>query len=405
MTHCIVVGAGPVGASMGLALARRGFRVTLVEQSPHLPADPRAATLQPPTIDMLHALGVGPEILSRGLLAPKFQFRDRASDEIVAEFDYGKLSGETNFPFALQCEQFKVADTVITALRAEPSASVRLGTRLVEFSQSDSGVSATIAHDAGTEVIQADYLIGCDGGRSTVRKSLGIAFEGFTYPERFLVLTTTHDFLQRGFAIRNYVLDPTQWCALFKVPDNGPPGLWRCVFPTAATDQASDAECLADDYVAAQISGLDAGLGLGDLVHRNLYAVNQRVAAKFRQGRVFLAGDSAHVNNPLGGLGMNSGIHDAMNLADKLDQARHDRARAEALFDAYDAERATLARDYVQAQTIQNKKRLEARTPEAREAALAELRVSASDPARHKAWVMRASLIEGLRNITKGEAA
>ena len=147
----------------------------------------------------------------------------------------------------------------------------------------------------------------------------------------------------------------------------GPPGLWRCVFPTAATDQASDTECLADAYVAAQISGLDAGLGLGDLVHRNLYAVNQRVAAKFRQGRVFLAGDSAHVNNPLGGLGMNSGIHDAMNLADKLDQARHDRTRAEALFDAYDAERATLARDYVQAQTIQNKKQLEARTPEARE--------------------------------------
>ncbi len=405
MSHCIVVGAGPVGATMGLALARRGFRVTLVEQSPHLPADPRAATLQPPTIDMLHALGVGREILARGLLAPTFQFRDRASDEIVAEFDYGQLASETNYPFALQCEQFKVADTVITALRAEASASVRLGTRLVGFTQSETGVSATIESASGTEALKADYLIGCDGGRSTVRKSLGIAFEGFTYPERFLVLTTAHDFLQRGFAIRNYVLDPTQWCALFKVPDQGPPGLWRCVFPTAATDQASDAECLADDYVAAQIAGLDGGLGLGDLVHRNLYAVNQRVAASFRRGRVFLAGDSAHVNNPLGGLGMNSGIHDAMNLADKLDQARRDRARAEALFDAYDTERATLARDYVQAQTIQNKKRLEARTPEAREAALAELRASAGDPARHKAWVMRASLIEGLRNIARGEAA
>ena len=120
---------------------------------------------------------------------------------------------------------------------------------------------------------------------------------------------------------------------------------------------------------------------------------------------MFLAGDSANVNNPLGGLGMNSGIHDAMNLADKLDQARHDRARAEALFDAYDAERATLARDYVQAQTIQNKKRLEARTAEAREAALAELRMAADDSARHKAWVMRASLIEGLRNIMEGERA
>lgn len=405
MTHCIVVGAGPVGACMGLALARRGFRVTLIEQAPHLSADPRAATLQPPTLDMLHALGVGGEILSRGLMAPEFQFRDRASDEIVASFDYGWLAGETAFPFAVQCEQFKVADTLIEALRAEPAANVRLGTQLVAFSQTESGVSATVAHESGTEHLSADYLIGCDGGRSLVRKTLGIDFEGFTYPERFLVLTTPHDFQQRGFAIRNYVLDPSQWCALFKVPDSGPPGLWRCVFPTASAEDASDAACLSDDYVAAQIAGLDPGLGIVNLVHRNLYAVNQRVAARFRSGRVFLAGDSAHVNNPLGGLGMNSGIHDAMNLADKLDQARHDQARADALFDAYDAERRSLAHDYVQAQTIQNKKRLEARTPEAREAALAELRASVADPARHKAWVMRASLIEGLRNVTKGEAA
>lgn len=405
MSHCIVVGAGPVGACAGLALARRGFRVTLVEQSPHLPADPRAATLQPPTIDMLHALGVGPEILSRGLIAPKFQFRDRSSDEVIATFDYGHLAGETAFPYALQCEQFKVADTLINALRKMPSATFRFGSQLTGFEQTDTGVKATIVHHGGTEVVQADYLVGCDGGRSVVRKSLGINFDGFTYPERFLVLTTEHDFLQRGFEIRNYVLDPSQWCALFKVPDAGPPGLWRCVFPTGATDAVSDENCLSDEYVSSQITGLDAGLGLGDLVHRNLYAVNQRVAANFRKGRVFLAGDSAHVNNPLGGLGMNSGIHDAMNLADKLDRSRHDPASTESLFNAYDTERATLARDYVQAQTIQNKKRLEASTPEARAAALEELRSSAADPARHKAWVMRASLIEGLRNVTKGIAA
>lgn len=405
MTSCIVIGAGPVGAAAGLALARLGVRVTLVEQAASLPADPRAATLQPSTLEMLQALGVGETILSRGLRAPVFQFRDRETDGVVARFDYGLLADETPFPFALQCEQFKVADTLVEALRREPDATVRLGARLVGFRQDEAGVVAHVATDDGEERLVGDYLIGCDGGRSLVRKSLGIAFEGFTYPERFLVLTTPHDFLVHGFDVRNYVLDPVQWCALFKVPASGPPGLWRCVFPTASADESTDAQCLSDAYVAAQIGGLDRALGLDDLVHRNLYAVNQRVAAAFRQGRVFLAGDAAHVNNPLGGLGMNSGIHDAVILAETIDDARRDPSRAEALFDRYDRTRGALARDYVQAQTIQNKKRLEARTPEARRAALDELRASADDKARHKAWVLRASLIEGLRATRTGDGS
>lgn len=406
MTRCVVVGAGPVGASMARMLGLRGFETVLVEQAASLPADPRAATVQPPTVEILHDLGVGPRLLAEGLVAPTFQFRDRASDDIVAEFDYGRIADETPFPFALQCEQFKIARALVEAMQADGSATVRLDTRLEGFSQDADGVTIALAGPDGGETLRADYLIGCDGGRSTVRKAIGVSFEGFTYPERFLVLTTPHDFFARRFAVRNYVLDPTQWCALFKVADTGPPGLWRTVFPAEPGEGRSDAHCLSDAYVLAQIRGLDAGLGLDDIVHRNLYAVNQRVAGGFRLGRVFIAGDAAHVNNPLGGLGMNSGIHDALNLAEKLDAARAAPAQAEALFDRYDVQRRTLARDYVQAQTIQNKKRLEARTPEARAAALADLRASAEDPARHRAWLMRAALIEGLRAVAQqGDAA
>ena len=401
---CGVIGAGPVGTAMALALARAGVEVTLFERAAALPADPRAATLQPPTLSMLDALGSGEEVLRLGLRAPVFQFRDRESDEIVAEYDYGVLEGETEHPFALQCEQFKVASANARALVALQPGALRLATDVTGFTQDEDGVTVTAEREGEAETHRFDYLVGCDGGRSATRKALGIAFDGFTYEERFLVLTTPHDFFARNFRVRNYVLDPRQWCALFEVPHEGPPGLWRTVFPAPAdTEGAPDP--LSDAYVAEQIGGLEPSLSLDDLHHRNLYVVNQRVAAAFRKGRVFLAGDAAHVNNPLGGLGMNSGIHDAVNLAEKLVQARAEPARAKALFDAYDAERRQIAVDYVQAQTIQNKKRLEARTEEARAAALQELREGCADPARHRAWVMRASLIAGLRELDEKAGA
>lgn len=397
MTHVAVTGAGPVGTSLALALLKAGIDVTLFEQAETLPEDPRAATLQPPTLEMLDALGTGPDIIAKGLEAPVFQFRDRASDSVIAEFEYERLRGETPHPFALQCEQFKVADTNAAAIERLRAGTLRLGTEVVGFEQDETGVELHYTSPEGEGRLRADYLVGCDGGRSATRKGLGIAFEGFTYEERFLVLTTPHDFFRRGFQVRNYVLDPSQWCALFKVPHDGPPGLWRTVFPAPASESGIDA--LSDTYVAEQIGGLEPGLGLSDISHRNIYAVNQRVAAAFRKGRVFLAGDAAHVNNPLGGLGMNSGIHDAVNLAEKLVQAVADPGHAEALFGAYDAERRQIAKDYVQAQTIQNKKRLEARTPEQRAAARSELQGTCDDPIRHKAWVMNASLLTGLRQL------
>jgi len=352
MTSIAVIGAGPVGTSMALALIRQGFDVTLYEKEAALPADPRAATLQPPTLAMLDALGTGAAIIDKGLPAPLFQFRDRASDQVIAEFDYGLLDGETPHAYAVQCEQFKVADTNADAIEAAVPGTLMLGTEVTGFAQDADGV--TLHTGAGPQ--RVDYLIGCDGGRSATRKTLDIAFEGFTYEERFVVLTTPRDFFTRGFRARNYVLDPAQWCALFKVPHDGPPGLWRIVFPAPA--QGSGIDPVSDAHVTQQIDGLDADLALGDIAHRNIYAVNQRVAAAFRKGRVFLAGDAAHVNNPLGGLGMNSGIHDAVNLAAKLTAACDAPANAGALFDAYDRERRQIARDYVQAQTIQNKKRL-----------------------------------------------
>ena len=292
----------------------------------------------------------------------------------------------------MQCKQFKVAETNVKTIETANPGTVHLGTEVTGFQQDDTGGTLQTSGPKDANTHRVDYLIGCDGGRSATRKGLEIAFEGFTYEERFLVLTTTHDFLQRSFRIRNYVLDPKQWCALFKMPHKGPLGLWRTVFPVVAEDGT---DALSDDYVRAQIEGLEPSLSLDDIRHRNIYAVNQRVAASFHKGHVFLAGDAAHVNNPLGGLGMNSDIYDAINLTAKLVAARDRPADAPTPFAAYSDERRGIARDYVQAQTIQNKKRLEARTLEARKAAMDELSAAAADPDRHKAWVMNASLIKG----------
>ncbi|MFK7892942.1 MAG: FAD-dependent oxidoreductase, partial [Granulosicoccus sp.] len=290
MSSVAVIGAGPVGTTMALALLREGFDVMLFEQEEQLPADPRAATLQPPTLEMLVELGSGNKIIAKGFKAPIFQFRDRGSDKIIAEYDYGYLEEETPHPYAVQCEQFKVADTNASTIEALRPGTLHLSTKVTSFEQDADGVTLHLSGPDGADNCRVDYLVGCDGGRSSTRKELGIAFEGFTYEERFLVLTTPHDFFQRNFRVRNYVLDPNQWCALFKVPHEGPPGLWRTVFPASA-DGSIDA--LSDDYVRTQIQGLEPGLALDDIVHRNIYTVNQRVAASFHKGRTFLAGDAA----------------------------------------------------------------------------------------------------------------
>ncbi|MEM1152872.1 MAG: FAD-dependent monooxygenase [Pseudomonadota bacterium] len=393
--HCAIIGAGPVGTSLALALLREGFAVTLLERESELPADPRAGTIQPPTLEMLDQLGAGPQVLAMGLKAPLIQFRDRDSAAIVAEFDYSRLEAETSHPYALMCEQYKVANANLTLINELSPTTLRLGTEMTDFSQDDAGVELQIRHGADEERLHADFLIGCDGGRSVTRARLDIAFEGFTYEERFLVLTTPADFTAKGYRLRNYVLDPVHWSAIFKAPGAGPPGHWRVVLP----DDARTVAGLDDHYLAELFDGLGLTLRLRDLEHHRVYTVNQRVAVRFHEGRVFLAGDAAHVNNPLGGLGMNSGIHDAMNLAAKLTAARNSPDQAEQLFAAYDRERRQIATHYVQAQTIRNLKRLAAKTPAQREAAMAELAAISADPIRHKAWIMTASLIESLRGV------
>src|SRR6185503_14421554 len=212
----------------------------------------------------------------------------------------------------------------------------------------------------------ADYVIGCDGGRSTVRKQLGIEFEGYTWLERFIVLTTQFDFEgERGYCYRNYLSDPEEWANLFKIAGDDGKGQWRVVFPTRAEE--TDEGALSEAGAQARLQRFFPKRTPYPIIHRNLYNVHQRVAATFRKGRVFLAGDAAHVNNPIGGLGLNCGIHDAMELANTLRQVVAADAD-ESLLDRYERRRRPLNIEFVQSQTIHNKKRLEEKDPAVRAA-------------------------------------
>jgi len=385
--NILVVGAGPVGSVAALACARFGHRVTLLEAQERIDDSPRASTTQPPTLEILAELGLIDEYIAQGLVARTFQFWDRPTRRLIAEFDFGRLRGETAYPMVVQTEQHKLANMAIKRLRCMPNAEVLLGCAVSGISQDEKQVVVA----AGERHFAAEYVIGCDGGRSTVRKQIDIEFEGYTWPERFLVITTKFDFqAELGCCLRTYMADPDEWTNLFKVAGDDLKGRWRAVYNTRPDE--TDEEALSDDSVRARLARCYAPNA--DWLHLNLYSVHQRVAKNFRKGRVFLCGDAAHVNNPIGGLGLNCGIHEAWDLASLL-------GGDESKLDAYERRRRPLNIKYVQEQTVANKKQLEERNPAQREKRFEELRRTAEDPARHKAFLMRASLLESTRDAIR----
>ncbi|MGP0092483.1 MAG: FAD-dependent oxidoreductase [Xanthobacteraceae bacterium] len=386
----IIVGAGPTGLTAALFLAGRGVPVVVLERHAEPFEDPRASTFHPPTLEMFAASGVTQRLHDLGIIAQRWQFWGRR-EGLVAEFDLSLLADVTPYPYRLQCEQHKLVRVLLDKLGGRPGFSIRFDAEVTSVEQDSDGVTVrTLDGDA----FRAAFVIGADGGRSVVRKSQDIVFEGFTYPERFLVITNPYDFERQGYAYSSYVSDPNEWCALFKVPGKGPPGHWRVVFPTQPAEEERD--LLDHGNAQRRLQGFIAADEPYDVMHTNLYTVHQRVAKTYRVGRVLLAGDAAHVNNPLGGMGMNFGIHDAVSVAQTLGRVL-DGSAPETELDLYDRRRRTVANDFLQAMTIQNKRVIEERDERLRAERLTELHDTAADPDKARAYLLRTSMIEGLR--------
>jgi 3-(3-hydroxy-phenyl)propionate hydroxylase len=382
----LIAGAGPVGLTAAANLVRNGVPVTVFEAGADLSMESRASTFHPPTLDMLDALGAAKPLIAQGLTAPKFQYRTMRHG-ILAQFDFGTIADATAHPYRLQCEQSRLTRILYEQLREQPGFDLHFNSTVGQVSQDGGSVTVTIARNGKTETHTGRYLIGADGARSDVRRSLGIDFEGFTWPDRFLVISTPFDFYgaMPGLAPVSYVADPQRWRFLLQIPQ-----LWRVMFPVSADE--SDETALTPEFAQALMATIVPGIANYKIAHTTLYRVHQRVAKTMRLGRSFLVGDAAHINNPLGGMGMNGGIHDAINLTARMTDAWHGKA-PEADLDLFDRERRLVTLEYIEQQTIQNKRNLESDGV----AFKANLEAIAADPQRTRDYLMRVSMISSLK--------
>jgi 3-(3-hydroxy-phenyl)propionate hydroxylase len=388
--NVLIVGAGPAGLVGALVLASAGIPVTVLERNADLAEDLRASTFHPPTLDLLSRFGIVQQLIAQGLVARFTQQRDRR-DGLVAEFDLQLLEGLTQHPFRLQCEQWKLTRLLAARLRTMPHVRLVFAADVTAVSQDAGGVTVSATVEGVDTRYTGAYLIGADGAWSTVRRQLDIEFEGFTYPERFVFVSTDFEFSEhfRDLSYVNYVSDPQEWCVLLRVPT-----LWRVLFPTSPDE--SDESVLSESAIQSRLQQILPRNGDYHTVHRTLYKVHQRVATHFRRGRVFLAGDAAHVNNPLGGMGMNGGIHDAFTLADMLVNVINGGADPSVL-DRYERQRRAIAIEYINASTASNKKNIEERDPGLRRKNQDELRAIAADPASALEYVRKISMIDAMQ--------
>jgi 3-(3-hydroxy-phenyl)propionate hydroxylase len=370
-------------------LAEQQIHVTVIEQEAEIVRDLRASTFHPPTLDMLEPLGVTQRLIAQGLPCPSWQIRLHPGGE-RAVFDLSVLKDDTRHPYRLQCEQWKLSEALREKLERSSNADVRFAAAVVSASDRGERVEVEIEAGGTRELLCARYAVGCDGARSALRAYMDLPFEGLTYPETTLLVTTQFPFEDHleGLSNVSYCWKADGNFSLLKVP-----GRWRVsVYPDENTPVEDQ---MTPDALNASLQEIVARDVAYEIAEQRPYRVHMRMVPRYRNGRMFLAGDAAHLNTPAGGMGLNGGIHDAFELASALTDVLRN-AAADTRLDAYDARRRPIARDDILAQADRNRARMRERDPERRRALLRDLQATVMDRDKLRSYLRRSSMIDGL---------
>lgn len=393
----IIAGAGPAGMVAATYLATHDIPVVVCEALDDLPTDLRASTFHPPTMDLLDQFnGVMAELVDWGLIAAKWQYRDRKEGE-VATFDMSILADETKYPYRLQAEQWKLTRILEKRLSAMPNVELLFEHEALSAHQDDGHAYLTVKTPEGEKVLKGRYVIGADGANSAVRRSNNVDFDGITFPEFYLTLSTDHEFADDlpNLTYVNYISDPSEWLVLLRTLD-----AWRVLLPTEQNQ--TQEEIFDEATVQRRLNAIAPLAEPYSVMHKTLYRVHERVAQNYHLGRILLAGDAAHINNPLGGMGMNGGIQDAFNLAEKLTEVWRG-GDADLLLGRYERQRKKVAKDFVQQNAIRNREQLRETDPEVRRKRHDEMRRTAEDPKQCREFLLRSSMIAALREVAEIE--
>jgi 2-polyprenyl-6-methoxyphenol hydroxylase-like FAD-dependent oxidoreductase len=326
-TEVLIVGAGPVGLSLAASLQASGVDAVLVDKAPDIPNTSRAAVIHARTLEVLHRIDVSDELIRRGVIVPRFTVRDR--DRALLTIDFDGLP--TPHPYTLMLPQ-NITEGVLTRRLGELGGRVHRPYELARLEQAGDGATATML---GGETVRASYVVGADGMHSAVRAQAGIGFAGDVYGQSF-VLADVH--LDWGFEDNEVMLYFAPAGLLVVAPLPG--GRHRIVATTDVAPEHADRDhlqALLDTRGPQKWPAL-----VKDVVWSSRFRVHHRLADRYREGRILLAGDAAHVHSPAGGQGMNTGVQDAVALAARLAGVLRDGADVRSL-DAYEAERRPVA--------------------------------------------------------------
>jgi 3-(3-hydroxy-phenyl)propionate hydroxylase/6-hydroxy-3-succinoylpyridine 3-monooxygenase len=322
MTKVLIVGAGPVGLMTALGLARAGVAVTLLEAEDDIVYSPRAISYAWPILAGLEHFGVLDDMIAAGHTIDERCWRIFKTGETIV-FNHDAVRDITDRPYNLTLGQDLLAKVLLEHLERHPDVTIHWGTKFTGLMQTATNVVVRAEKAGAPAEFAADWVVAADGGRSAVRKAVGLTMDGFTWPQRFVVTNIYFDFEKYGWN-SGYLVDPVYGAVVYKINLEG---LWRFTF---AEDTTKPLETVSD-RIPEFINTVLPGDKKYELVLHTAYNMHQRTAATYRVGRVLLAGDAAHITNPTSGFGLMGGIYDSFVLSEALAAVVHGQARDEIL--------------------------------------------------------------------------